>query len=437
MSKVDLLESITSNPAYRKLTAHIFLLILWHPNERDPSEKEVPESFEEGCFDRLARQVGETSPLLADALHKRLGIYKLEAGSLAAHHDYFSAIARGLAEAGSLRPTLLEALLQTLEADGSYGGTRPCPGELIQVIAGICQQAGGRSYYDPISANGRLLAELVSNSSSSAWGLGQSSADEDILHGLLRAFFQHDSLTFEKADALKSPPSDGVRLQSFDVVVSDLSESADVWATELGAGDPFGRFKYGIAPKGKGEWPLIQHMLACMRKDQGVAIAVVDLAALLRAGKEAEIRRAIMQDNLLDAVVYLPAKLYRSDARSLAILVFKSSRQSSSVLLIDASKQYTSEKSLNTLTAEGIQQIQKHYSRREPVEGNAVLLSIADLEATGFALNPGRYFSARADEGLHDLDALSREHEYLKLELWQVGGQIDELLSRLAEKVAP
>lgn len=72
---------------------------------------------------------------------------------------------------------------------------------------------------------------------------------------MLRAFFQHDSLTFEKADALKSPPSDGVRLQSFDVVVSDLSESADVWATELGAVDPFGRFKYGIAPKGKGEWP--------------------------------------------------------------------------------------------------------------------------------------------------------------------------------------
>ncbi len=437
MSRVNLLESITASPDYRTLTTHLFLLILWSPNDHDSSDEEVPESFEEEFFYRAAWLVGETSPLLANALRKKLDIYKLEAGSLAAHHEYFRAIAHGLAKDDSVRPMLLEMLLQSLEADGSYEGTRPCPEELIQVIAGISQQSGGRSYYDPLSANGRLLAELVSNSSSSAWGLGQSSADEDILHGLLRAFFQHDSLTFEKADALKSPPNDGVGLQSFDVVVSDLSESADVWATELGAGDPFGRFKYGIAPKGKGEWPLIQHMLACMRKDQGVAIAVVDLAALLRAGKEAEIRRAIMQDNLLDAVVYLPAKLYRSDARSLAILVFKSSRQSSSVLLIDASKQYTSEKSLNTLTAEGIQQIQRHYSRREPVEGNAVLLSIADLEATGFALNPGRYFSARADEGLHDLDALSREHEYLKLELWQVGGQIDELLGRLAEKVAP
>ena len=434
MSKINLLELLTANPAYKQLATHLFLLILWH---RDSSKEEVPESFEDGFFDRVAWQVGETSQLLGDVLRKKLGIYKLESASLAAHHEYFLTIARGLAEDDSLRPMLLEMLLQTLEADSAYEGTRPCPEELIQVIAGISQQSGGRSYYDPISANGRLLAELVSNSSSSAWGLGQSSADEDILHGLLRAFFQHDSLTFEKADALKSPPSDGVRLQSLDVVVSDLSESADVWATELGAVDPFGRFKYGIAPKGKGEWPLIQHMLACMRKDQGVAIAVVDLAALLRAGKEAEIRRAIMQDNLLDAVVYLPAKLYRSDARSLAILVFKSSRQSSSLLLIDASKQYTSEKSLNTLTAEGIQQIQEHYSRREPVEGNAVLLSIADLEATGFALNPGRYFSTRADEGLRDHEALRCEHEHLKRELWQVGEQIDELLSELAEKVAP
>ncbi len=434
MSKINLLELLTANPAYKQLATHLFLLILWH---RDSPKEEVPESFDDGFFDRVAWQVGETSQPLGDALRKKLGIYKLETGSLAAHHEYFRTIARGLAEDDSLRPMLLEMLLRTLEADGSYGGARPCPEELIQVIAGISQQSGGRSYYAPLSANGRLLVELVSNSSSSAWGLGQSSADEDILHGLLRAFFQHDSLTFEKADALKSPPNDGVGLQSFDVVVSDLSESADVWATELGAGDPFGRFKYGIAPKGKGEWPLIQHMLACMRPDHGLAIAVVDLAALLRAGKESDIRQAIIKSNLLDAVIYLPPKLYRSDARPLAILVFKSSRQSHSVLLIDGSKLYTSEKSLNTLTQEGIQQIQEQYSRREPVDGTAVLLSTAELESNGFALNPGRYFSARADEELHDLDALSREHEHIKRELWQVGRQIDELLSQLAEKVAP
>ena len=66
------------------------------------------------------------------------------------------------------------------------------------------------------------------------------------------------------------------------------------------------------------------------------------------------------------------------------------------------------------------------------VDGTAVLLSIAELESNGFALNLGRYFSARADEGLHDLDALSREHEHIKRELWDVGAQIDELLGRLA-----
>lgn len=88
-----------------------------------------------------------------------------------------------------------------------------------------------------------------------------------------------------------------------------------------------------------------------MRPDHGLAIAVVDQAALLRAGKDAEIRRGIIQANLLDAVIYLPPKLYRSDVRPLAILVFKSSRQSLSVLLVDGSKLYTSEKSLNTLVS--------------------------------------------------------------------------------------
>ena len=432
MSRVNLLELVTANPAYRKLAAHIFLLILWRPHEQDSPEKELAESFEKGFFERVAWQVGETSPLLADALSKKLGIYKLECGSLATHNEYFSVITRVLAEDASLGPILLERLLQKLEADDPHSGARPCPEELIQLIAGISQQAGGSSYYDPLSATGRLLTELVSSSAPASWGVGQSESDEDNLHGLLRAFYQHSSLRFEKADALKSPPNDGVRLQAFDVVVSDLSVGADVWDPELGARDRFGRFRYGIAPKGKGEWPFIQHMLACMRPDHGVAIAVVDLASLLRAGKEAEIRRAIIQANLLDAMIYLPPKLYRSDARSLAILVFSSSRQSRSVLLIDGSKQYTSEKSLNTLTPAGIQQIQEQYSNREPVDGNTVILSIDELEKNGFALNPGRYFAARPNEGHHDLHALNSEHEHLKRELWHLGAQIDELLSRLA-----
>ncbi|KFJ89609.1 hypothetical protein JF55_24020 [Pseudomonas sp. 1-7] len=437
MSLMSTLDLVTAYSAYRKLTAHIFLVILCRPHERDPAEKERPESFDEGFFERAAWQVGETSPLLADALRRKLGIYKLEAGSLATHQEYFRAIAHSLAEDDSLRSSLLETLLQTLELDASYDGARPCPEGLIQVITGISQQTGGRSFYDPFSATGRLLTELVASSSPSAWGLGQSARDEDALHGLLRAYFKNGSLTFEKADALKSPLTDGIHLRAFDVVVADLSVAPDTWDPVLSYEDPFNRFRFGIAPKGKGEWPLIQHMLACMHRDHGAAIAVVDVAALLRGGKEAEIRRSIIQANLLDAVIYLPPKLYRSDARSLAILVFRYSRQSSSVLLIDASKLYVSEKSLNTLTAESLRLIQEQYSRREPVEGNAVLLSIADLEATGFALNPGRYFSARPDEGLRDLEALRCEHEHLKRELWQVGEQIDELLSELAEKVAP
>lgn len=432
MSKVSLLELITANPTYRRLAAHIFLLIVQRPNDKDGTAVEMPEVFEERFFEHAIRQLSETSSLLADVLRKKLRIYKLEGGSLDAYQEYFTKIARGLADDDSQMPTLLEDFLQALESEGTYDGGRPCPAELIQLIVSISQATGGRSYYDPHSATGRMLAELVACSSPSAWGLGQSSCEEDILHGLLRAYFMHGSLTFEKADALRSPPTVEGSLQSFDAVVSDLSAGADTWDPELGTMDPFYRFKYGAAPRGKGEWPLIQHMLACMRPDHGVAIAVVDLAALLRAGKEAEIRRTIIQANLLDAVIYLPAKLYRSDARSLAILVFRSSRQSRSVLLIDGSKQYSSEKSLNTLTPVGIQQIQEQYSRREPVDGNAVLLSIAELEANGFALNPGRYFSARPDEAHHDLDTLSRVHEHLRRELWDVCAQIDELLGRLA-----
>ncbi|MCQ4327582.1 hypothetical protein CXK94_22050 [Stutzerimonas stutzeri] len=432
MSKESLLMQITSYPNYRKLAPHLFLLIVGGEPEHEERAKDEEAFFGEIFFEQMLWRVRETSHFLADILGKKLGIYKLEHGDLSAHQELFRSLSRVLAEDDSQRPALLEALIQVLEDTASYKGDRPCPRELIQVISGLCPGVAGSSFYDPHSSTGRLLAELVS-STPSAWGLGQSACDEGVLYGLLRAFFKEGTLRFEQADALKSPPCNHTRLQVYDVVVSDLSGGVDTWDPELGAMDPFGRFKFGTASKGRGEWPFIQHMLACMHPDHGIAIAVVDLAALTRTGKESEIRGTIIASGLLDSVIYLPPKLYRSDVRPLALLVFRPSREDRPVLLIDGSKQYTSEKSLNTLTPACIQQIREHYSRREPVDGATVLANADDLERNGYVLNPGRYFSSRPAEEGHDLDALRREHASLRDRLREVTAEIDDLLSEFSE----
>jgi len=123
---------------------------------------------------------------------------------------------------------------------------------------------------------------------SSRLGLGQSSSDEEILNGLLRAYFQHGYLTLEKADALRSPPIDGVRIQSFDAVVSDRSAGVETWDPSLAYEAPFDRFRFGGMPIGKGDRLFIQHMLAGMRPEHGQAVAVVDLAALLQGVRKLE-----------------------------------------------------------------------------------------------------------------------------------------------------
>jgi hypothetical protein len=442
MSVDDLLSQITTNPSYRELAPHILLLMLWRADSNGEFSEAVPLSFEEDFFERVAWQVYNTSPALRDAFCKRLDIYKLDSGSLIAHQDYFRTIAQGLAEIpledGASRGAMVESLLQHLEDDVASEGVRSCPIELVQLLTSLARQCRWcRSIYDPHSETGRLLAGVVVGSGASApadqmWGLGQSDSEAGTFHGLLRAFHQHDVLSFDKVDALKSPPSDRGDLRTFDAVISDLSNGADTWDQEHGAMDPFGRFRFGIPPRGKGELAFIQHMLATTKPSGGLTIAVVDQAVLSRSGKEADIRGEIIESNLLDTIIYLPPKLYRSDPRSLAIMIFRAERVSPSVLLIDGSKFYSSSKSLNTLTAPGIQRILENYSLRAPVEGETKLVRIADLRINEYALNLGRYFISRPHEDLVDLHALCNEREALQSELTEVSAEIDVLVSKLA-----
>ncbi len=93
----------------------------------------------------------------------------------------------------------------------------------------------------------------------------------------------------------------------FDVVVANPPFSLDKWGAENTDTDQFKRFWRGIPPKSKGDYGFITHMIEIAKRQSGRVAVIVPHGVLFRGGAEGRIRQALIEENLLDAVVGLPA----------------------------------------------------------------------------------------------------------------------------------
>lgn len=446
MSSESLLPVICKYPHHALLSSHILLLILWRPEAKGKNQtvQVQQETFDESFFSRVALQVYGTSKSLEQEFNKRLEIYKLETGSLAPHHAYFRSIALALVlilyeqeeETETVaRAVLLDEFLSYLEDEGLTDTSRSCPIELVHLLTLLAGRDSSRSLYDPRCATGRLLAGLVNNVGTDLTGyvrgFGQSLNEADIFHAKLRALSTSDELLFEEADPFLLPEYSSGQLRKFDIAVSDLSNGVDMWPQGFGDLDPVRRFRFGLPSRTKGEFALVQHMLSTIQAPKGIGMVIVDHSVLLRSGRDAEIRKAFIENNILDTVIFLPQKLFRSDARRLAILVFKVWRTDTDVLVINGSTDFESSKSLNKLTAAGIQKIFEKFVSRTPVANEALLLSPEEFRLNDYAVSLGRYFPARRETPDLDLHNLSHAREAIGNELFETGRTIDSLISSL------
>lgn len=430
MNAERFLDLITGYPDFRPLVPHTLLLLIQHRNTHPGAETCPPAAFDDYYFQDLAQRVG--LPELETLFSRKLHHYFLGADALPRHHDYFHQIDQGmrtlLGERVASVDEIVEALLRFLE-DTEASLERSCPNELVELMAWMVSQHDCRSVFDPHCGTGRLLAGVVNQIDASAYGrgLGHTASDESLFHGLLRAELAERHLVFKTVSPLAPPYAGSPHDERFDAVISDLTMGTEDWSQ--GDGQGYHDFVFGVPPKSKGEWAYIQHMLRYRRDRSSVVIALVDQAALIRGGKEADIRAAIIEAHLLSAVVYLPAKLYRSDPRALAVLVFTSAETAAPVLMVNASSYFVAGKSLNTLTQSGLEVIQASYAQDNPQETDlAKLISIQALQEQGYLLNPERHFTSREEEEHHDLAALMDESGSLKAEIDDVSSKIDALM---------
>lgn len=197
--------------------------------------------------------------------------------------------------------------------------------------------------------------------------------------------------------------------------------------------DSWKRFDWGVPPSSKGDYAFVLHMLASLDAENGRMAIVLPHGVLFRGASEGKIRKQIVEFNLLDAVIGLPANLFYGTGIPACILVFKKNRTRRDVLFIDASSDgnYEKGKNQNILRNEDIAKIVSTYDARQSVEKYAYVASFDEIKENDFNLNIPRYVDTFEEEELVDIDEVKRNITNIEVELAEVQAQMKKYLNEL------
>lgn len=307
---------------------------------------------------------------------------------------------------------------------GKRGAEFFTPPEISRLIATILRPEAGESVGDPCCGSGTLLLTCSAFARAQSGGEGCQLFGQEKNGGTWALakinMFVHGERAAQLAwgDTLKDPRLvAGGQLQRFDVVVSNPPFNVKDWGQEAAAADPFGRYRRGVPPRASADYAFISHMVETLKPGRGRMAVVVSHGVLFRTGAELQIRRQLLEEGLVDAVIALPAKLLPSTSLPIALLVLRKDKSDGQVLFIDASRQFEHGKTQNQLRDEDLAQIEATYVARADVDGYARLVSLEDILQNDCNLNVVRYMEAVEPVYQVDLEALRAERAQLRAEL--------------------
>ena len=325
---------------------------------------------------------------------------------------------------------------------GKKAGEFFTPAEVSTLLARLTKSKPGARICDPACGSGSLLIkagkEVGSNNFSlygqevngSTWALAMMNM---FLHGF-------DNAVIRWGDTLRNPKlKEDDRLMKCDTVVANPPFSLDKWGADEAAHDPYNRFWRGIPPKSKGDWAFISHMIEVAREGSGKVGVVIPHGVLFRGASEGKIRQQVIDENLLEAVIGLPANLFFGTGIPAAIAIFNKGKATDHVLFIDASREYESGKNQNRLRPEDIDHIVAVYRQFTAgqlesgvvEERYAFVATPADIRENDYNLNIPRYVDTFEEEAEVDIPAVQREIDALERELAQVQAQMNDYLKEL------
>jgi type I restriction enzyme M protein len=304
-------------------------------------------------------------------------------------------------------PDLLGAAYEYLIRDfadsaGKKGGEFYTPRQVVQLMVRLVDPKEGMSIYDPCSGSGGMLiyarnhvADNGGNprnlqlagqeANGTTWSISKMNM---LLHGINDADLKND-------DTLANPEhlNDG-ELKRFDRVITNPPFSQNYDRSTLQHTE---RFRYGYTPEGgkKADLMFLQHMIAVL-KPGGIVATVMPHGVLFRGGEEGNIRKRIIDDDLLDTVIGLGPNLFYGTGIPAAILLLrakgaKPTERKGKVLFINADREFSEGRAQNFLRPQHEEKITAAFRDFKDIDGFCKVVDAKELADNDFNANIRRY----------------------------------------------
>ena len=293
---------------------------------------------------------------------------------------------------------------------------------VAELLAKLAEPKDGDRICDPACGSGGLLllsGEEVEKQGSKNYALyGQESTGSTYQLARMNMFLHDkDSARIEWGDTLNNPLlTENDKLMKFDLVIANPPFSLKKWGAENAESDKFNRFWRGVPPKDKGDFAFISHMVETTKPKTGRVAVIVPHGVLFRGGAEGKIRQALLEENIIDAVIGLPAGLFQTTGIPVAILIIDRSREKGGanenkkdILFIEASKEFVPGKAQNSLSAENIEKIYSTYKDRKTIEKFSRVVKFKEIKENDFNLNITRFVDTFEEEAEIDISANLKE----------------------------
>lgn len=320
------------------------------------------------------------------------------------------------------------------------------PRSVVRMMVEILDPVGGESIYDPACGTGGMLLGAIEH-------VTRKGGDARTFYG--KIYGQEKNLTtsaiarmnlvlhgiedfqIAREDTLRQPAftdSSTGGLATFDCVIANPPFSLKEWGRELWEADPWSRAKFGIPPESYGDYAFVQHMIASMAPTGNSRMAVVlPQGALFRKSAEGTIRQALLENDMVEAVIGLAPNLFYGTQLAGCIVVLRRKKpveRKNKVLIIDASSLFRKGRAQNFLDSEHSDQIVAWYRAFEDVEDRAKVASLDEIKKEGWTLNISRYVLPPIGQ---DIPPLPEAVEAFKTALAEARAAEDHLRKVLVE----
>lgn len=301
--------------------------------------------------------------------------------------------------------------------EGKNSGEFFTPAKMSELVAKLATLGLDtvRSACDPCAGSGSLLLEVKKHCANKTvwhyWGQEMNGTTYNLLRqNMLMHGVPYKEFTVFNDDTIEH---DCFENEKFQVQVANPPYSANWSADKKFESDP--RFsKCGVlAPPSRADFMFLEHIVHHMDND-GRAAVLFPHGPLFRGDSEKAIRRYLIENqNVIDAIISLPANCFHGTPIPVCCIILKKNRNDNSdnIWFCDASQRYTAGRGSNELSDEGIEYIITTYTQRAEIEEFSHVATLAEVAKNDYNCNISRYVNTYEDDEDVDLQVLVNEND--------------------------